>query len=215
MKQRAGEKDLSSLQVSWSDKHNRMKIDSQKYHRRSMRLKGYDYSLPGAYFITLVTYHREYLFGEMVGGEMRLNRNGNIVERVWTNLPNHYPQITLEAFVVMPNHVHGIVIIHEGDDDYGRGGSETRPYEWGAIKRDRMMCHGLPEIVRAFKSFSARRINQLQHMQGVAIWQRSFYDHIIRGDQDLQNIWEYIQTNPQKWQEDQFHFCTMDNPIKL
>ena len=158
-----------------------------------MRLKGFDYSLPGAYFITVITHQRECLFGEVVDGEMRVNQFGNIVERTWMDLPTHYPQVTLEAFVVMPNHVHGIVVIN----DFSRGGSETLPYK--------MMQHGLPEIVRAFKSFSARRINLVKNTHGVAVWQRSFYDHIIRDDRDCRNIWEYIQVNPQKWQEDQLH----------
>ena len=140
----------------------------------------------------MVTQLRECLFGEVVDSEMQLNQFGIIVERAWMDLPSHYPQVTLEAFVVMPNHVHGIVVINEC-----RGGSHTRPY--------RMIQHGLPEIVRAFKSFSAMRINQLQERDRVAVWQRSFYDHIIRNEQDFRNIWEYIHNNPQKWQDDEFH----------
>jgi len=162
-----------------------------------MRLEGYGYSQPGAYFITLVTQHRECLFGEVVGGEMRMNQFGKIVERAWIDLPFHYPHIILEAFVIMPNHMHGIMDIKVGDDDYCRGGSEILPYK---IKR-----YGLSEIVRALKSFSARRINQIRSMKGATVWQRSFYDHIIRDEQDHRNIWEYIQINPQKWQEDEFH----------
>jgi len=174
-----------------------MKNESQNYHRSSMRLKGYDYSLPGAYFITLVTHQRECLFGEVVDGEMQVNQLGKIVEFAWMDLPAHYPQVTLEAFVIMPNHVHGIVVIKAGDDDYRRGGSETHPHK--------ISIYGLPEIVRAFKSFSARRINQIRNTKGVAVWQRSFYDHIIRDDRDYRNIWEYIETNQLKWGEDEFH----------
>jgi REP element-mobilizing transposase RayT len=88
-----------------------MNVDPQKYHRRSMRLHGYDYSLAGAYFITIVTHDRESLFGEVVDDEMRMNQYGKIVEHIWMDLPSHYPQITLDTFVVMPNHVHGILII--------------------------------------------------------------------------------------------------------
>ena len=188
-----------------------MKINPQNYRRNSIRLKGFDYSLPGAYSITVVTHQRECLFGEVVDGEMLVNQFGKIVERTWMDLPTHYPQVTLEAFVVMPNHVHGIVIINDlrggsllnGDlkvnNSMENGESlpdinQTHPYK--------MMQHGLPEIVRAFKSFSARRINLISNTQGFAVWQRSFYDHIIRDDWDYRNIWEYIQINPQKWQED-------------
>lgn len=108
-----------------------MKIDPQKYHRRSMRLKGFDYSQPGAYFITLVTHHRECLFGEVVEGEMWVNQYGKIVQQAWMDIPFHYPWISLEAFVVMPNYVHGIVFINEMNGDYRRGGSQTRPHELG------------------------------------------------------------------------------------
>ena len=157
-----------------------------------MRLEGYDYTLPGAYFITLVTQHRECLFGEVVGGEMRINQFGKIVERAWLDLLFHYPHIIQEAFVIMPNHVHGII-----DIKASRGGSETLPYK--------TKIYGLSEIVRAFKSFSARRINQMRNKHGIAVWQRSFYDHIICNDRDYHNIWEYIQINPQQWQEDELH----------
>jgi putative transposase len=209
-----------------------MKFNPQKYSRRSPRLAGYDYSLPGAYFITLVTHQREYLFGEVVNGEMKVNRPGKIVERAWKNLSLHYPQITLGAFVVMPNHVHGIVLINENDNS--RGGSlwrgepkvnqsinggeispdvkKTRPYtNINQTRSTKMMHHGLSEIVRAFKSFSARRINNLQNTHSAAIWQRSYYDHIIRSDQEFHNFCEYIQTNPQNWQEDQLHSSTIEN----
>jgi putative transposase len=113
-----------------------MNTNPQNYYRRSRRLDGYDYSLPGAYFITLATHHRECLFGVVVDGEMRMNQFGKIVECAWTDLPSHYPQVRLDAFVVMPNHVHGIVVINDC-----RGGSQTHPYK--------MIQHGLPEIVRA------------------------------------------------------------------
>jgi putative transposase len=145
----------------------------------------------------------------------------------------YYPQITLEAFVVMPNHIHGIVLIDTEDNGLGRGGprssgeampsksmhrgeitvsiNKTRPYKSnGLIKHEKMGQYGLLEIMRAFKSFSARRINQMRNMHGVAVWQRTYYDHIIRNEKDLHNTWEYIQTNPQIWQEDQFRLSTMD-----
>ena len=128
-----------------------------------MRLLGYDYSLAGAYFITMVTHHRECVFGEVVNGEMRVNQYGKIVEHIWMDLPSHYLQITLDTFVVMPNHVHGIVVIN----DLCKGGSETRPYvAEKLINNDKILSHGLPEIVRAFKSFSARRINYLEYARG-------------------------------------------------
>jgi REP-associated tyrosine transposase len=97
-----------------------MAYDPKKHHRGSIRLKGYDYSQPGPYFITLVAYQRRLLFGEIDGNVMRLNRNGEIVSQTWRDLPRHYAHVKLDAFVVMPNHVHGIVVLNPVD---GRGGS--------------------------------------------------------------------------------------------
>jgi REP element-mobilizing transposase RayT len=160
----------------------------------------------------MCTYQRELLLGQIDQGEMVPNRYGLIVQKCWHDLPNHYPHIELDAFVVMPNHVHGIIVINTG-----RGGSlsitqtaserdieiqlptkdakEIRPYM-------RSMRHGLPEIIRAFKSFSARRINNVRKTPGTPVWQRSYYEHIIRDEPDWERIWDYIISNPQNWQKD-------------
>jgi REP element-mobilizing transposase RayT len=94
-----------------------MKYDPQKHHRQSIRIKGYDYSQAGAYFLTLCTYQRQCLFGEIVGGAMQLNPYGQVVEDCWQAIPEHFPRIALDVFVVMPNHIHGILLI----TDEGRG----------------------------------------------------------------------------------------------
>ena len=165
----------------------------QPRRRRSLRLPGYDYTSPGAYFITAVTRHREPLFGEVVNGVMRLNAFGEIVWACWRDLPNHYPHVQLDVFVVMPNHIHGIIVLV--DDGGGRGGSETHPYR-------HYRHHGLPEIMRALKSFSARRINALRGTPGQPVWQRSYYKHIIRDEGALRRIRNYILTNPLRWEND-------------
>jgi putative transposase len=122
-----------------------VKTDTQKRHRRSFRLKGYDYSLPGAYFITLVAHHRECLFGEVVNGKIRINQFGEIVHRVWVDLPLHYPQALPGEIVVMPNHVHGIMELHEIAINYDRGGSQTRPYgSEGFTSETKILRYGLP-----------------------------------------------------------------------
>jgi|GEM_PF-899802 len=149
---------------------------------RSIRLKGYDYKQAGAYFVTICTQDRVCLFGDVVDGQMRLNREGRVVETVWHEIPNHYPHVQLEAFVVMPNHVHGIIVI------VGAG-----------FKPAPTTKHGLSEIVRAFKTFSSRRINEMRNTRGVAVWQRNFYEHIIRNEGSLHRIREYIQNNPFQW----------------
>ncbi|WP_169239716.1 transposase [Candidatus Roseilinea sp. NK_OTU-006] len=167
-----------------------MKYDPQKHHRRSIRLKGYDYSQAGAYFVNIVTQARACLFGDVVAGEMRLNDFGQVVHGVWNNLPNHYAGVELDAFVVMPNHVHGIVVIVGA-------GFKPAPTTTTAPTQ-----HGLPEIIRGFKTFSARRINELRGTPGVPVWQRNYYEHIIRDDESLNRIREYIANNPSQWAAD-------------
>jgi len=155
--------------------------------RRSLRLKGYDYSQDGAYFVTICAHGRECLFGEVIGSEMKMDEIGRKVQAVWDDLPIHYPHIATDAFVVMPNHVHGVIAI--------RAGLKPAP-----TKR-----HGLSEIVRAFKTFSARRINEFRKTSGALVWQRNYYDHVIRNDTDYNRIAEYVANNPQRWMEDSLY----------
>jgi putative transposase len=176
-----------------------MKSDPGIHRRRSIRLPGYDYTLAGAYFITIVTREREELFGCITDGEMKLNQCGQIVENAWHDLPNHFAHVELDAFCIMPNHVHGIIILK---DEEGVGaGLRPAPTKY---KR-----HPLSEIVRAFKSFSARRINALQNTQGASIWQRNYYEHIIRDNEDYLSKSGYILNNPSNWAKDK------ENPIQF
>jgi putative transposase len=149
-------------------------------HRRSIRLKAYDYTQPGAYFVTLCTDDRQLLFGEITDGAMHLNRMGLIVQNTWLDLPRHYPHVVLDAIVIMPNHVHAVIVLTDN----------------GITHKKR---HGLPEIVRAFKSFSAKRINALRRTPGRPVWQRNYYDHIVRNEDEWEGIRAYIQNNPQEW----------------
>ncbi len=172
-----------------------MPYDPKKHHRRSIRLKGYDYTRPGAYFITICTQNRECLFGEVVKGRMVLNELGRIVEWTWHDLPNHLPHIRLDEFVIMPNHVHGIVwIVDDGAVAVGAG---SEPAPTASFRR-----HGLPEIVRQFKTFSARRINAHRGTRGTRVWQRNYYEHIIRNRAALDRIRWYIRMNPRRWDGD-------------
>jgi REP element-mobilizing transposase RayT len=188
-----------------------MTYDPDKHHRRSIRLRGYDYSQSGAYFITICTQDRGCLFGEVVDGEMRLNQFGELVEMTWHNLPHHVDGIVLDAFVVMPNHVHGIIMIVEPSVGTGsagtgfvgagfvRAGSEPAPTTDEPPHKKR---HGLPEIVRQFKTFSARHINSLRHASGGPVWQRNYYEHVIRNEKSVNSIREYIINNPLQWELD-------------
>ena len=187
-----------------------MKFDPDKHHRRSIRLKGYDYSQSGAYFFTLCTRDRECLFGKIVDGQMRPNLFGEIVQTCWDDLPRHYPHIELDAFVIMPNHVHGIIVITNV------GAQFIAPNTQDA---DRAPTLG--EIARSFKARSTRLIRKTDDgttEQGVINraptttttgfgWQRNYYEHIIRDEKALHNIRRYIIENPLRWTDDE------ENPI--
>jgi REP element-mobilizing transposase RayT len=179
-----------------------VKFDPQKHHRRSIRLKGYDYSQEGAYFVTVVAWQRQSLFGNIVNKEMTLSRYGEIVKKWWGEIPLHFPNVETGAFVIMPNHVHGIILIDErrgtvsvpNDDVYQHTqGGETPP------------LHGptLGQVVAYFKYKSTKEMNLFDHTGTVTkFWQRNYYEHIIRNEIDLQNKTDYIESNPLLWDED-------------
>lgn len=195
-----------------------MPYDPYRHHRRSIRLKGYDYTRSGAYFITSCVKDRMCLFGSVRDGRMRLNVLGEIVWDVWNGLPRHYPHVRLDAFIVMPNHIHGIIRLVDdvgsGDDSGGgRRGDDGRNAAVGAGLKpaptttassppSRAKRHGLPEIVRALKTFSARRINNHRGTTGTSVWQRNYYEHIIRDERDYRRIAAYIKNNPRRWADD-------------
>lgn len=179
-----------------------MKFNSARHHRRSIRLKGYDYKQPGAYFVTICAQDRECLFGDIVEGTLRLNDAGHMVQTTWDGLPTHYPGVGIDAFVVMPNHAHGIIVLN--NDFVGAG---LKP------ARTPMKRHGLPEIVRAFKTFSSRHINQWRGTPGVPVWQRNYYEHVIRKESELDRVREYISANPARWDEDVNNPARMDDIV--
>jgi REP-associated tyrosine transposase len=184
-----------------------MKYDPQRHHRHSIRMQGHDYSLAGAYFITVITYQREMLFGEIVDGQMKLNRRGEIVREEWFASLNIRKEIRLfpDEFVVMPNHIHGIVWIVENRvldaNDVGANGRSplrNQPYI-------HMKPKSLSSFIAGFKSSVTKRIRDELHETG--IWQRNFHDRIIRNDRELNAIRNYIEANPRNWAEDD------ENPI--
>lgn len=176
--------------------------------RKSPRLKGYDYTQSGAYFVTVCTDQRQHLFGVVEDDVMVLSPYGFLAEANWLTLPKHYSHVRLDQYVIMPNHVHGIIfLIDEINDDVGEG-LQTLPYD----DNIRFKRHGLPEIIRGFKTWSARRINEVRHSKGTPVWQRSFHDHIIRNESDLNRIREYVHNNPALWESDTFFNTTRTNP---
>ncbi len=172
-----------------------MRFDSDRHHRRSIRLKGYDYAQAGAYFVTICTQDRECLFGDIVEGTMWLNDAGQMVEDEWSRTSAVRPNVQLDAFVVMPNHIHGIICI--ADD--GRGTARRAP----TVERFGHPVRGsLPTIVRAFKSATTKHVNEMRQTPGVPVWQRNYYEHVIRDEYELDHIREYIVGNPARWEED-------------
>jgi putative transposase len=157
-----------------------MPYDPEIHHRRSIRLKEFDYSQPGAYFMSTNTIGRKPVFGKINNIEMLMNDFGMIVEKVWSGLPRHYPQIEIDDYCVMPDHFHGIIKINEIQN-----GKPT----------------SLSEFIRAFKSFSSREINLSMNSQGTPIWQRNYFEHVIRTEKDMSRIRQYILDNPIRWSD--------------
>lgn len=201
------------------------KYDPQIHHRRSIRLKGYDYSQAGAYFVTICVHQRECLLGNIVNGEMQLSRFGKIVSYTWQDLPKHYPHAVLDEFCIMPNHVHFVIVFT--DDcrdgsfrlsqvslpacrDGSRGLTETSPITNILLTEAPLPAqethpnarHPLSEVIRAFKSFSAKRINALRKTTGDPFWQKNYYERVIRNDREWNAIAWYILKNPLHWQLD-------------
>ena len=182
-----------------------MKFDPQKHHRHSIRLKEYDYTQPGGYFITMVTYQREHLFGEIENEEMKLSKFGLAAKQQWEKLPKRFSNIEIGAFVIMPNHVHGIIRIIERRGTAGTsetlGSNSSRRAQTEAFQKP--VPSSIPTIVRSYKSAVSYRINLMRGTDGVPVWQRNYYEHVIRDHEDWDRIERYIETNPSRWAEDE------------
>ena len=161
---------------------NKSKFDPQKHHRKSIRLKGYDYSQAGAYYVTIMTYQRDCLFGEIVNAEMVLNDLGKIVDECWHAIPEYFPVVELGAHVSMPNHVHGIIMIRN-DESTTVGATHASPLRIPNSHPRGVSPGSLGAIVGSFKSAVTKRIGR--ELNATGIWQRNYYEHIIRDEKDL------------------------------
>ncbi|AFM13144.1 transposase [Turneriella parva] len=207
-------------------------------NRKSIRLKGYDYSQPGHYFITICTHQRAHLFGGVRGGKMVLNAMGSVADACWQAIPNHYPHVRLDEFVIMPNHVHGVVVI-DGDDAVPQTNAVGAKTDVVGAKTDvvgaqtdvvgaqnfvplrvsgksaqfgKIISRSISTIVRGFKTGVTKwaRNNTDQHI----IWQRNYYEHIVRDADALHRIRQYIRNNPSQWiNDDNFHIDRFDVPV--
>jgi putative transposase len=168
-------------------------FDPAHQHRHSIRLPHYDYTQAGAYFITIVTYQRELLFDNPVLRQ--------IVETFWQRIPQHMPRAKLDTFVVMPNHFHGILWLMKTDLGTSAAGTISSP-------QSHLVAGSLGAIVGNFKSITSRRVNQVRKTPGQPVWQRNYYEHIIRHDKELNAIRKYILDNPANWLQD------IENPVR-
>lgn len=179
------------------------KFDPLVHHRHSFRMKGYDYSLAGAYFVTITTHQRIYLFGDVVKDEIVLNPYGRVAFEQWIRLGKRFHQSDFSKFVIMPNYIHGIISIVRGAAEESQVSSvqnpPLRPY------LTKLASNSLGVIVRAYKAAVTYRINAMRGFTDPPIWQRNYYDHIIRNEEDYEAIWNYIETNPRKWIDDRLN----------
>ena len=232
-----------------------MKYNPDIHHRRSIRLKGYDYSQNGLYFITICTQNREHLFGTISNGQMALNPMGEIAHTEWFKTASMRPNIRLHEFIVMPNHIHGIIEIiptpphpvrthcmrppdmpNHGQserlgrvqraptnaattDNHGQSEPGHGQHAGDIVRAHCMRPHDAPpitnnhgqraptvgDIVRGYKSAVTKRINEIRNISGVPVWQRNYHEHIIRNEIAYLRISEYIQANPRRWQDDNYH----------
>jgi len=173
-----------------------MNINRHTRCRRSTRLRDFDYAQAGAYFVTICTRERVCLFGEVVGEVMRLNDAGKVVKACWLAVSTHFPDVDLDAFVVMPNHLQGIVVI----TDRVVGAKNVSPLRDNVDTRRRPIqspSKTIGSIVRGFKNGVTKWFRENEHAGNV--WQRNYYEHVIRNDESLSRIRQYIHENPMRW----------------
>ncbi|NIT37361.1 MAG: hypothetical protein GTN49_12840 [candidate division Zixibacteria bacterium] len=174
--------------------------------RRSIRLTGYDYAAPGAYFVTICTHGRECTFGKVSpGGEVVLNSIGKIAFEGWRLSTSLREELDLDAFVVMPNHVHGIVAIKH--DIYGNnvGATGRSPSQQSDYPPRGPARRSLASFVVGYKGAVTRRINALRKTPGAPVWQRNYYERVLRNDDELNRARFYIQENPARWADDDYN----------
>ncbi len=192
-----------------------MPYNSQTHHRQSIRLKNYDYSQDGMYFITICTQDKKCIFGNISDsekGEMtyRLFRFGEIAKNEWFKTAEIRDNIKLDAFILMPNHLHGIIVIDNDyqygkntRDDNGRGTVLRAPTAVAVEQFGKPTPNTIPTIIRSYKATVTKQINILRNTPSESVWQRNYYEHIIRDEKAYNNIREYIECNPYNWEGDE------------
>jgi putative transposase len=165
-----------------------MNIDKNSHRRKLVRLRHYDYSQSGAYFITMCVQNRARLFGDIVDGEMQLNDAGRMIQSLWNELPAFYSGSEIDEFVIMPNHFHAIIILNEC-----AGAIHESPLRMTVTERRNM---AIPKMIGRFKMTSSKQLNQFRKTPGATVWQRNYWERVIRNDIELKAFREYIANNP-------------------
>ncbi len=196
-----------------------MPFDPEHHHRRSIRVSGHDYTV-GMYFVTMCTQGRQCLFGEIIGGTMDLSPAGRIVHAYWESIPRRFPHVVPDAFVIMPNHLHGILWFRERGEPLAARSDQlvdvrranVSPLHHGVDRRANVSpLHATPDgapagslgaMIQGFKSSTTIRINRVNRTPGRTIWQRNYYEHIVRSEKSLDAIRQYIEANPTGWLHD-------------
>jgi len=184
-----------------------MTYNPEIHHRNSIRLKAYDYRSAGCYFITICTFEKEPMLAEISGGETHLTPLGKVVRECWTEIPQHFPNAELDEFVVMPDHLHGIIVFNNSTPPVGA--QHAAPDPMTAAQRAQhaaplrnVLPTSLGAVIRSFKSAGTKRINELRNTPGLPAWQRNYHERVIRNDGELYALRDYIQTNPARWEDD-------------
>ncbi len=184
-----------------------MTSDPHISHRRSIRLQGYDYSQPGAYFVTIVTRDRNPLFGEIINSIIHLTKMGEMIEHEWLRLEKRFSNLGLDVWIIMPNHVHGIIRL----DYSGRGTGDSHeiiadhdiPRALTVERYGKPTSASIPTIIRSYKSSTTQFLHRMVGNTASGLWQRNYYEHVIRNENELTHIREYIQANPYRWTDDE------------
>ncbi len=193
--------------------------DASEKRRRNLRLRHFDYSQAASYFVTICTHERKPTLGSVLAGKVILTAAGEAVKVTWFRLPDRFPSVVLHEFVVMPNHLHGILTITQPFRPKKAGAASSVPTEKTGDGREQVgtarsgHAHikdvtgvSLGKIVRAFKSLSGVEVNRILGRSGGPIWQRNYFEHIVRGEDDFKKTQKYIHENPPRWDEDPDNF---------
>jgi putative transposase len=190
-------------------------------NRRSVRWKRYDYTSAGFYYVTLCAEGRQCIFGEIRDGAVVLNEVGHLVRSCWEEIPAHFSRVELDAWILMPNHLHGLLRLHPKDVGAQHAAPSVAPdppprfVNSGAFRprlappRVKVEPSSLSAIVRSFKSASSLAVNRMRELAGVSIWQRNLHEHVVRDNVELERIRSYIKDNPSRWDED------LENPERM